>query len=80
MYSIKSHFTPRTVKSERLNMEDGIFPFSDLMVQLSWSDSLQIQFTKPLGSSIGVNQMSTKGNDHAPKSECAEILILYAQK
>ena len=55
-------------------MEDGLFSWSDLMVQLPWSDFLKNQFTKPLGSSLGVNQMWTKRNDHAPKSECADFL------
>ena len=50
------------------------------MVQLPWSNSLKTQFTKPLGPSLGVNQMRTKRNDHAPKSECADFLEIYAQK
>ena len=33
----------------------------------------------PLGPSLGVNQMWTKRNDHAPKSECANVLR-YAPK
>ena len=31
------------------------------------------QYTKPLGPSLGVNQMWTKENDHAPKNECADF-------
>ena len=42
------------------------FPWSYLMVQLSWYDFLKKQFTKPLGPSLGVNQMWTKRNNHAP--------------
>ena len=52
-------------------MEDGLFSWSDLMVQLPWYDFfLKTQFTKFLGPSLGVNQMWTKRNGHAPKSEC----------
>ena len=54
-------------------VEDGIFLRSNLMVQLPWSDFLDNRFTKPLGPSLGVNQMWTKKDDHAPKSECANI-------
>ena len=35
--------------------------------------------TKPLGPSLGVNQMWTKRNGHAPKSECA-IFFNYMPK
>ena len=35
-------------------LEDGMFPWSDFMVQLSWSNFLKNQFTKPLGPSLGV--------------------------
>ena len=44
----KGRFTPWT-------MEDGIFPWSDLMVQLPWFGFLKNQITKPLGFSRGVN-------------------------
>ena len=50
-------------------MEDGLFQWSSLMVNLLCSDFLKNQFTKPLSPSLGVNQMWTKKNDHAPKSE-----------
>ena len=50
-------------------MKDGPFPWSNLMVQLPWYDFLKRRFTKPLHHSVGVNQMWTKRNDHAPKSE-----------
>ena len=45
----------------------------DFMVQLPWSDFLKYQFTKPLGPSLGVNQMWTKRNNHTPKSDGASF-------
>ena len=51
-------------------MDDGLFPWFDFMFQLPWSDFLKLQFTKRVGPSLGVNQMWTKRNDHAPKNEC----------
>jgi hypothetical protein len=65
----KGRFTPWTTKR---TMEDGVFPWSNFMVQLPWSDFLKYQFTKPLGPSLGVNQIWAKRNDHAPKSECVD--------
>ena len=51
---------------------------SDFMVQLPWSDLLKTnQFTKPLGPSLDVNRMWTKRNDHAPKSECANLNFYF---
>jgi hypothetical protein len=50
------------------------------MVQLWWSGFFKIQFTKPLGSSLGVNQMCTKKNDHALQSESAEYFKYIPQK
>ena len=38
------------------------------------------QFTKPLSSSLGVNQMWTKRNDHVPKCECADFLDICPKK
>ena len=38
------------------------------IVQLSWSDFLKKKM-KALGPSVRVNQMWTKKNDYAPKSE-----------
>jgi hypothetical protein len=61
-------------------MEDGIFPWSDLMAQLSWFKSLNNQFTKPLSPSLGVNRMWTKRSDHAPKSECADFIQYMVKK
>ena len=61
-------------------MEDGLFPWSSLMVNILCSDFLKNQFTKPLGLSLGVNRMWSKKNDHAPKSECVDYLKIYAQK
>ena len=40
-------------------MEDGMFPWSDLMVQLPWFDFFKNEFIKPLGPSLGVNRMWT---------------------
>ena len=48
-------------------MEDGLFPWADLMVQFPWYDILKNQFTKSLDPSLGVNQMWTKRNDHGPR-------------
>ena len=50
------------------------------MVQLRWFGFLRNQFMRPLGPSLGVNPMWTKRNDHAPKSECADLFFIYAQK
>ena len=50
------------------------------MVQLPWSHFLKNQFTKLLGPSLGVNQTWTKRNDHAPKSECIRLFLIYVQK
>ena len=63
-------FTPWTMKSDH-----GRWPFS--MVQLPWFDFLKNQLTKSLGPSLGVNQMWTKRNDHAPKSECVLMFLIY---
>ena len=60
-------------------MEDGIFPWSDFMVQLPWFDFLRNQFTKPLGPSLGLHPMWTKRNDRASTNECDDFLI-YAPK
>jgi len=49
-----------------VGMGDAFFP---------WSDFLKHQFTKPLGPSLGVNQMWTKRNDHAPKNKCVDFFI-----
>jgi hypothetical protein len=54
-------------------MKNGLFPWSNLMFQLPWSNFSKKQFTKPLGPSQGVNPMCTKKNDHAPKSECVDF-------
>ena len=52
-------------------MEDGLYP---------WSDFLKNQFIQSLGSSLGVNRMWIKRNDHAPKSECADFLSRRPKK
>jgi hypothetical protein len=56
------------------------FPWSGLLVQLPWSGFQKDQFTKPLGPSLGVNQMWTKRSDHAPKSECVDIFNICPKK
>ena len=61
-------------------LEDGLFAWFDLMVQLPWSDFLKNQFTKPLGPSLGVNWIWIKRNDHAPKSECVDLFFFNVQK
>ena len=57
----------------------AFFPWSDLMVQLSWSKFLN-QFIKHVGSSLGVNRMWTKRNDHAPKNECANFFNMCPKR
>jgi hypothetical protein len=47
---------------------------------LPWSNSLKTQFTKALGPSLGVNQMWTKRNGHAPRSECVDFLNICPKK
>jgi len=47
-------------------MEDGLFSWSDFMVQLPWFDSLKEQFTKPLGLSLGVKRMWTNLGEFTP--------------
>ena len=58
-------------------MEDDLSPWSDSMIQLSWSDFLKNKFIKPLGPSLSVNQMWIKKNDHAPKSACVDFCFFY---
>ena len=61
-------------------MEDGLYPWSDLMVQHPWFDFLkENQFTKPLDSWLGVDQMWIKRNDYAPKVNVL-IFLIYVQK
>ena len=50
------------------------------MAQLSWSNFLTNQFTKPLGPSLGVNWMWTKRNDHVPKNGCVGFCFLCMSK
>ena len=61
-------------------MEDGIFSWYDLMVQLSWFVFLENQFTKSLGFSRGVNWMWTKSNDHARKNERVVFFFYICSK
>ena len=59
-------------------MDHEVRPWKFSIVRLdgpiSRSDFLKNQFTKLLGSSLGVNRMWTKRNHHAPKSECVDFL------
>jgi hypothetical protein len=64
----------------RQTMEGGLFPWSDLVVQLPWSAFLKNQFTKPSGPSLGVNQMWTKRNDHAPKNWMCSLFKYMPEK
>ena len=41
---------------------------------------IKYKFTKPLGPSVGVNQIWTKRNDHAPKNECVVLKKIYVPK
>jgi hypothetical protein len=57
-------------------MEEGISQWSKFMVRL-----LKKIVLKALGSSLGVNQLWTKKNDHAPKNDCGDFyFFIYAQK
>ena len=73
MWVLKGWFTPWTMKSDH-----GRQHFS--MVQLPLYDFWKKQFTKPLGPSLGVNQMWTKRKNHAPKSECADFFNICPKK
>ena len=48
-------------------MEDGLFQWSEFMVQL-----LNKLVLKALGPSLGLYRMWTKKNDHAQKNECVD--------
>ena len=61
-------------------IEVGLISWADFMVQFAWSHFLINQFTKPLGLSLGVNQMWTKKNDHAPKSECYDLFNICPKR
>ena len=56
------------------------FPWFDFMVQLPWSNFLEIQSTKPSRPSLGVNWMRTKRNDYAPKNECVDLFFNICPK
>jgi hypothetical protein len=61
-------------------MEDIIFPWSDLMAQLSWFKSLNNQFTKPLSPSLGVKtECGPRGVTMHQKVNLL-ILSIYGQK
>ena len=45
---------------------------------VNWPNLLKSKYIKPLQSpSLGVNRMWVKRNDHAPISECGELLKIY---
>ena len=73
---IEGRFKPWTMRSDHGRWH---FPWSNFIVQLSWSHFLKNQSTKFLGSSVGVYWTWTKRSDHAPKNECVNFLR-YAQK
>ena len=56
-------------------MEDYLFPWSNFMVHLSWSDFFKSNLQSLWAPSPGVNRIWTKRNDHAPKSECASFFF-----
>ena len=74
----KGRFTPWTMKIGPWKMAFSHGP-------TWWSNmhgliSLKNQFTKPLGPSLGVNQMWNKRNDHAPKVNVLIFLIYMLKK
>ena len=54
-------------------MEDGLFSMLRVHGPTSMVRLLKEIVLKALGPSLGVKQMWTKKNDHAPKSECADF-------
>ena len=56
------------------NMEGGMFSWSNLMVQISWSDPLKKSIYKAFGPLTRCNSMWTKRNDQASKGECVGFL------
>jgi Pyruvate/2-oxoacid:ferredoxin oxidoreductase delta subunit len=61
-------------------MEDGLFPWSILMVQLPWSGFLKNKKNKKITKPLGVIQMWTKKNDHSPKSECDDCFNICPKR
>lgn len=53
-------------------MSDGLCLWSGL-----WK---KMHFKKPLGSSLDVNRMRTKRNEHAPKSGCVDFVDTCFQR
>ena len=45
----------------------AFFTWSDLVVRFPWSDYFKKLIYKVFGSSLGVNRMWNKRNDHVPK-------------
>ena len=61
-------------------MEDGIFLWSNLMIQLPLFNFVKKKLTMRLDPSLGVNRMSTKRNDYAPKNECVDLFFNICPK
>jgi hypothetical protein len=57
-----------------------IIPRYEFMVYISWSEFLKNWFTKPLGSSLGVNRMWTKRNGHAARNGCAHFFNISPKR
>ena len=60
-------------------MDHGRWSFS-LWSNFHGPISYKIQFTKFLGSSLGLNRMWTKRNDHASKSDCVDFFFNISLK
>ena len=54
----------------------AFFQWSDLMVQHPWSNFLRNQFTKPLGSSLGVNQMWIKRSEMTMRQQVNVLIFV----
>jgi hypothetical protein len=55
-------------------MEDGLFSWFDVMVQLPWPDFLTKSIYKAFGLFTRCKPNVDQEDDHAPKSECADFL------
>ena len=74
---VKGWFTQWTMKS---NHGRWLFSVVRLHGPISVVRFFRNQFTKPLGPSLGVNQMWTMRSDHAPKKECAQFCNMCPKK
>ena len=63
LYTMHHEVGPR-----KMVLFHGPISWSDFSVQLLWSNILTNQCIKSSGLSLGVNQMWTKRNDHAPEN------------